>query len=278
MQISSKDGKLEHDPVEYYTRAVQKYPLLSKEQEYRLACAIKEGDAPSERLFIQSNLRLVLKVATHYRRRGLAFSDLIEEGNIGLMHAVKRFDPDRGFRFATYAVWWIRQAIERALMMQTRTIRLPVHVVKEISRVSRQKESQEQHIRDNPEASLESEESDLVHFRNMMMHRQNTLSLEQSLHRDSESGLMDSLAGSDDPERNVSGLDLQRTLGEALACIPAKEAKVVAAYFGLHEGIEVSMSKIAEQMKISRDQARRFLQQGLKNVKKVMQERNIKLR
>ena len=130
-QLSGEGGKL--DPVQLYLKEIGHAPLLTAEEEVRYGRLALLGDQEARRKMIESNLGLVVKIARHYHNRGLEFLDLIEEGNLGLMHAVEKFDPERGFRFSTYATWWIRQTIERAIMNQSRTIRLPVHVIKELN-------------------------------------------------------------------------------------------------------------------------------------------------
>jgi RNA polymerase nonessential primary-like sigma factor len=125
--------ELQPDAIRIYLRQLRSSKLLTAEEEMRLGRLAQNGDANARRRMIESNLRLVVKIARRYLNRGLSYLDLIEEGNLGLMHAVEKFEPDRGFRFSTYATWWIRQTIERALMSQTRTIRLPIHIAKEMS-------------------------------------------------------------------------------------------------------------------------------------------------
>ena len=220
----------EHDPVEYYTRAVNKYPLLKKEEETELAYAIASGDKMAEEKFIRANLRLVLKVASNYRKRGLAFSDIIEEGNIGLMHAVKRYDPSKGFRFATYAVWWIRQAIERALMTQTRTIRLPVHVVKQLSKCVRDGEKAahaalKSNISDTRVASESS--LSLENIRSLLSLRHNTISLESRTSSDSERDFNDFIVDDNNPEMNVAELDLERHLDKVMQALKPEEIIII---------------------------------------------------
>lgn len=132
-QFRGDAEELQPDAIRIYLRQLRRSKLLTAEEEARLGRLAKKGDANARRRMIESNLRLVVKIARRYLNRGLSYLDLIEEGNLGLMHAVEKFEPDRGFRFSTYATWWIRQTIERALMIQTRTIRLPVHIAKEMN-------------------------------------------------------------------------------------------------------------------------------------------------
>ena len=132
---SAVDDELFSDVTQRYLNEIGRFPLLSAEEERRLAQLAKEGDEQARRTMIERNLRLVVSIAKHYQHRGLPFLDLIEEGNLGLIHALEKFDPSRGFRFSTYATWWIRQNIERAIMNQGRTIRLPIHVMKRINRL-----------------------------------------------------------------------------------------------------------------------------------------------
>lgn len=262
-----------HDPLDYYTRAVNKYKLLSKEEEYAMACAIRDGDSSLEKDFINSNLRLVLKVAIHYKKRGLSFSDIIEEGNMGLMHAVKRFDPDRGFRFATYAVWWVRQAIERALMSQTRTIRLPVHVVKKLSRCVRLGEKAAQHANSNNISDVVmAEESDTAVdvVRTLMSYKHNTVSLENKSYSDSEHELIDFIASDDCPEENVSQLYLKKHIDKCMSGLSAVEMSVLSAKYGLQDKEELSLNEIASMFKLTRDQVRRVLYNALLKMRRTI--------
>lgn len=267
---TAKPRARKHDIVDYYTRAVNRYPLLTKEEEYEMACAIRNGDVSKERLFIQSNLRLVLKIASHYRHRGLAFCDLIEEGNMGLMHAVKRFDPDKGFRFATYAVWWVRQSIERALMSQTRTIRLPIHVVKRLSRCVRLGEkaahmASQKQVSDVQMAQEANVSVGDVRF--LMSHRHNTVSLEHKSYGDSEKELMDFVSDTDSPEENVSKTDLRAYLAACMGRLSEMELSILSARFGFEDEEELSFTRIAEKFSLSRDQVRRMLQQALLKIR-----------
>lgn len=260
-----------HDPVDYYTKAVSRYKLLTKEEEIEMAVAIQKGDVEAENKFINANLRLVLKVASHYRRRGLAFSDLIMEGNIGLMHAVKRYDPDKGFRFATYAVWWVRQAIERALMSQTRTIRLPVHIVKRLSRCMRlgEKAAHLSHTSNASDEVMAKEANVTVDdVRFLMSHRHNTVSLEHRTNNDSDREIIDFISDVDCPEKNVATLDLKEHLSQCMSVLSDLEISVLSARFGLGKHEESSLNKIAELCGITRDQVRRVLQHALTKMKR----------
>jgi RNA polymerase nonessential primary-like sigma factor len=149
-----------HDPTRLYLNEIGASPLLTAEEEVRFSRLVQRGDEAARKHMIESNLRLVVKIARRYTNRGLAFLDLIEEGNLGLIRAVEKFDPERGFRFSTYATWWIRQTIERAIMNQTRTIRLPIHVVKEINSYLRAARSLAQKLDHEPNAE---EIAELLH-------------------------------------------------------------------------------------------------------------------
>lgn len=269
--LKSQENGSGHDPVDYYTKAVSRYKLLTKEQEYEMTCAIRQGDTGVEEQFINANLRLVLKVASHYRRRGLAFSDIIAEGNMGLMHAVKRFDPDKGFRFATYAVWWVRQSIERALMSQTRTIRLPVHVVKRLSRCMRLGEKAA-HMQNQSNASDEviakEAQVSVDDVRFLMSHRHNTVSLELRTYVDSDREIIDFIADTDSPEKNVSKIDFDSHLANRMGELSDMEVSVLSARFGLNGYDESSLNKIAEMFGITRDQVRRILQLALTKMRR----------
>lgn len=263
----------DYDPVEYYTRAVAKYSLLSKQEEYDLALQVCQGDKVAEEKFIRANLRLVLKIASVYRNRGLAFSDVIEEGNMGLMHAVKRFDPSKGFRFATYGVWWIRQAIERALMTQTRTIRLPVHIVKQLSKCMRNSEKAARSAHRSTvsdEAIAEDVNMSLKDVRFLMSHRHNTISLENRLSPGSEKDLHDFIKHEDNPEHNVATLDLERQLESCMEHLKPIDVAIIKARFGLGQDEQQSLNKIADDNKITRDQVRRVLNNALKHMKQLL--------
>ena len=167
-QYKPKSDTTSHDPTRLYLNEIGASPLLTAEEEVKFARLAQQGDEAARKRMIESNLRLVVKIARRYMNRGLAFLDLIEEGNLGLIRAVEKFDPERGFRFSTYGTWWIRQTIERAIMNQTRTIRLPIHVVKEINVYLRAARSLAQELDHEPTAEglekeyilLDLEESD----------------------------------------------------------------------------------------------------------------------
>src|SRR5438105_9557734 len=152
------------DTTQHYLQEIGTRPLLTAQEELRYSTAAKAGDFPSRQIMIEHNLRLVVSIAKHYMNRGVTLLDLIEEGNLGLIHAIEKFEPERGFRFSTYATWWIRQSIERAIINQSRTVRLPVHVVRELNQVLRAKRHLEQHPPASSQGNREANIEDIAHL------------------------------------------------------------------------------------------------------------------
>ena len=191
-----------HDPTRLYLNEIGASPLLTAEEEVQFARLAQQGDEAARKRMIESNLRLVVKIARRYMNRGLAFLDLIEEGNLGLIRAVEKFDPERGFRFSTYATWWIRQTIERAIMNQTRTIRLPIHVVKEINTYLRAARSLAQKLDHEPTAEEIADLLDkpIEDVERMLGLNERTASTDTSIMNDSDKTLLDTIAGQQAPD------------------------------------------------------------------------------
>ncbi len=192
-------AELSTDTTQHYLNQIGSKPLLTVEEEVRYATLAKQGDFPSRQKMIEHNLRLVVSIAKHYINRGVVLLDMIEEGNLGLMRAIDKFEPERGFRFSTYATWWIRQSIERAIMNQARTVRLPVHMVRELNQILRAKYHLEAQHHDGKDATVE----DVAHFvarpveevQDILALSEHATSLDAPLDNDPQSSLMDLLPG-----------------------------------------------------------------------------------
>ncbi|MBI3229646.1 MAG: sigma-70 family RNA polymerase sigma factor, partial [Burkholderiales bacterium] len=195
-------AELSTDTTQHYLNQIGTKPLLTVEEELHYATLAKQGDFASRQKMIEHNLRLVVSIAKHYINRGVVLLDMIEEGNLGLMRAIDKFEPERGFRFSTYATWWIRQSIERAIMNQARTVRLPVHMVRELNQILRAKYHLEAQQHDGKEATVE----DVAHFvqrpveevQDILALSEHATSLDAPLDNDPQSSLMDLLPGGDE--------------------------------------------------------------------------------
>ncbi len=249
------------DPTHHYFRDIRGHELLTAEEELELGRRIQAGDAAARTRMIESNLRLVVKVAKRYTRRGLPLSDLIQEGNLGLIRAVDKFDPGRELRFSTYAVWWIREAIERGIMNQRRTIRLPVHVAKLLGRIRR---THRELSRDGAEevdygeiADLIEEESDRV--RELLDLDQPLLSLNRPLKDDSEQTLQDLLVDEDIGPDEQLDPDIGRShLDEWLSALDEREREVIVRRFGLDGSETATLEELSTVIGVSRERVRQI--------------------
>ena len=231
------------DATRLYLNEIGFSPLLTAAEEVHYARRALRGDAAARKRMIESNLRLVVKIARRYMNRGLALLDLIEEGNLGLIRAVEKFDPERGFRFSTYATWWIRQTIERALMNQTRTIRLPIHVIKEINVYLRAARELAQKLdrEPNPEDVAELLDRPLDDVKRMLGLNERITSIDVPAERDSDRSVLDTIPDEQnpDPAELLQDADLQRHIADWLAQLNDKQRGVVEHRFGL-QGREIT--------------------------------------
>ncbi|MCX8086513.1 MAG: RNA polymerase sigma factor RpoS [Rhodocyclaceae bacterium] len=256
------------DITQLYLNEIGAKPLLTPLDERRLARAVRQGDFAARQRMIEANLRLVVSIAKHYQNRGVPLDDLIEEGNLGLIHALEKFDPERGFRFSTYATWWIRQSIERAIMNQSRTIRLPVHVVKELNAVlqalRRLKVGAGQE-----EAALETV-AGLLHkpieeVRALLALNERTASLDAPLEIDPELSIADALAdeGAVDPLAAVEASEIERQLAAWVGELPERHRRVVEARYGLHGQDVMTLEALAEELGVTRERVRQLQMEAL---------------
>ena len=262
------------DLTQIYLNEIGQHALLSAPEELALARAMRNGEFSARQTLIERNLRLVVSVARHYTNRGLALPDLIEEGNLGLIHALEKFDPERGFRFTTYATWWIRQSIERAVMNQSRTIRLPAHVVKELNLVLRALRHLESHA---PPAGRDATLEDVAHLlgksvadvERLLRYHEQPLSLDAPLDRDPEltvgEGVADEAAIS--PELLLHESALERSVAEWLSELPERQRRVVERRYGLNNCTVATLDDLARELGVTRERVRQIQGEALEKLR-----------
>lgn len=267
------------DATQLYLNEIGFSPLLSPEEEVFFARLAMKGDEGGRKRMIESNLRLVVKIARRYVNRGLSLLDLIEEGNLGLIRAVEKFDPERGFRFSTYATWWIRQTIERAIMNQTRTIRLPIHVVKELNVYLRAARELTQKLDHEPSAEeiatlLDKPVADVKH---MLSLNERVTSVDTPLGYDSDKSLLDTIADYQvsDPAEMLQDDDLRDSLSQWLSELSDKQREVVARRFGLH-GYETStLEEVGKEIGLTRERVRQIQVEALRRLRDILEKHGL---
>lgn len=269
------DGDEALGPTQIYLNEIGFSPLLSAEEEVYYARRIAQGDQEARRRMIESNLRLVVKIARHYLNRGLPLLDLIEEGNIGLMRAVEKFDPERGFRFSTYATWWIRQTIERAIMNQTRTIRLPIHVVKELNgylHVIRKLTQQLDHEPSIEEVAawLDKPLEEVKHILGLTEH---ITSIDVPAGNDVDKPLLETLADSNniDPAEILQDDNLHEQLELWLNELTENQREVIARRYGLLGHERATLEEVGKSIGLTRERVRQIQVEALKTLRKIVE-------
>ena len=263
------------DATRLYLSEIGFSPLLSAEEEVHFSRMAQRGEEAGRKRMIESNLRLVVKIARRYLNRGLALLDLIEEGNLGLIRAVEKFDPERGFRFSTYATWWIRQTIERAIMNQTRTIRLPIHVVKEINVYLRAARHLTQTLDHEPSAEEIADMLDkpIEDVKRMMGLNERVTSVDVPLGREGDKTLIDAIPDENnlDPSELLQDEDVRGNIDAWLAKLTDKQREVVERRFGLH-GYDIStLEQVGEQIGVTRERVRQIQIEALKRLREIME-------
>lgn len=263
------------DATRMYLGEIGFSPLLSAEEEVYFARLALKGDDAARKRMIESNLRLVVKIARRYMNRGLALLDLIEEGNLGLIRAVEKFDPERGFRFSTYATWWIRQTIERALMNQTRTIRLPIHVVKEINvylRAARQL-AQKLDREPSPEDVAEMLDRPIEDVERMLGLNERIGSVDVPAERDSDRSLLDTIPDEQnpDPASILQDSDVQRHIDTWLGQLNDKQRAVVVRRFGLYGREIATLEEVGEEIGVTRERVRQIQIEALRRLRQILE-------
>lgn len=269
-----------HDATSIYLKEIGGSRLLTSAEEKMIARRIRQGDEPARQRMIESNLRLVVKIARRYINRGLPLLDLIEEGNLGLIHAVKKFDPERGFRFSTYATWWIRQTIERGIMNQARTVRLPIHIIKDINSVLRAS----RFLRDEQETEptvaeiAQHMQRDIDEVERLLaLHHRVTIGSTGSSGVDDERGPLESLAGKRDaePSQCAQKQHVHKILDRWLDELGEKQCAVIERRFGLHGYRRQTLEQIGLDIGVTRERVRQIQIDALKNLKNMMESHGI---
>ena len=269
-------AELSTDTTQHYLNQIGARPLLSAAEEVHFATLAKQGDFAARQKMIEHNLRLVVSIAKHYINRGVVLLDLIEEGNLGLMRAIDKFEPERGFRFSTYATWWIRQSIERAIMNQARTVRLPVHMVRELNQILRAKYHLEAQHRDGKDATAE----DIAHLvdrpvedvQDILALSEHATSLDAPLDNDPQASLMDMLPGdaADSPDSRAELGEMVAKVRDWLGKLPDKQRIVILRRFGLDNDDPATLEELADEMGVTRERVRQIQQEALIKLKRAL--------
>lgn len=259
------------DPVRLYLRDVETERLLTADEEVLYARRAQNGDESARQKMIVCNLRLVIKIARRYMNRGLDLLDLIEEGNMGLMRAVEKFDPERGFRFSTYATWWIRQTIERGLMNQSRTVRLPVHVVKEVHTFNRaaRKIAQNRHAEVTAEQIADHLDRPVDDVLKIMAYNERQSSFDSPLKGDGEFSLLDMIPDqeSNRPDELVQDSGVQGFLDQLMSQLESKQREVLFRRYGLRGYETHTLEEVGEHLGVTRERVRQIQLEAVRRLK-----------
>lgn len=267
------DDDVADDSVRLYLREIGKIPLLSAEEELALAHRVVAGDKVAKDKMAEANMRLVVSIAKRYVGRGLDLLDLIQEGNTGLLRAVEKFDPDKGFKFSTYATWWIRQAITRAIADQARTIRIPVHMVETINKLLRTQRRLTQELNREPtnEEIAKAMEIDVDKVEHIMKIKQDISSLDASIRDDEEDSVLADFIEDEDtisPEQSAANQLLKEQVKEVLSALTEREQKIIKLRFGLEDGKQHTLEEVGQEFSVTRERIRQIEAKALAKLRK----------
>ncbi len=267
------DDDVADDSVRLYLREIGKIPLLNAEEELALAQRVVSGDKEAKDQMAEANMRLVVSIAKRYVGRGLDLLDLIQEGNTGLLRAVEKFDPDKGFKFSTYATWWIRQAITRAIADQARTIRIPVHMVETINKLLRTQRRLTQELNREPsnEEIAKEMEIDVDKVEHIMKIKQDISSLDASIRDDEEDSVLADFIEDEDtvsPEESATGQLLKEQVKDMLGALTEREQKILKLRFGLEDGKSHTLEEVGQEFSVTRERIRQIEAKALAKLRK----------
>ena len=267
------DDDVADDSVRLYLREIGKIPLLSAEEELTLAHKVVAGDKGAKDKMAEANMRLVVSIAKRYVGRGLDLLDLIQEGNTGLLRAVEKFDPDKGFKFSTYATWWIRQAITRAIADQARTIRIPVHMVETINKLLRTQRRLTQELNREPsnEEIAKAMEIDVDKVEHIMKIKQDISSLDASIRDDEEDSVLADFIEDEDtarPEELATNQLLKEQVQDMLSALTEREQKILKLRFGLEDGKSHTLEEVGQEFSVTRERIRQIEAKALAKLRK----------
>ena len=277
--VASDSSRAVMDATQLYLGEIGFSPLLSAEEEVYFARKALRGDAAARKRMIESNLRLVVKIARRYNNRGLALLDLVEEGNLGLIRAVEKFDPERGFRFSTYATWWIRQTIERAIMNQTRTIRLPIHVVKELNvylRTARELAHRLDH-EPSPEEIAAALDKPVEDVTRMLKLNEKICSVDSPIGGDGDKALLDVLTDERGmgPELETQDDDMRLSVVHWLEQLNPKQREVLARRFGLLGYEPATLEDVGREIGLTRERVRQIQVEALRRLRDMLTQQGL---
>jgi RNA polymerase nonessential primary-like sigma factor len=272
-------GESGFDATRVYLNELSRSKLLTADQEKTYGTRALQGDREARKIMIESNLRLVVKISRRYLNRGLPLLDLIEEGNLGLIRAVEKFDPERGFRFSTYATWWIRQTIERAIMNQTRTIRLPIHVVKELNIYLRAARELTQKLDHEPTAEEIADMLDrpVADVKRMLGLNERVISMDTPVGPDSDNSMVDLIADIHvcDPSQLLQDMDIKDNIAVWLEELSDKQREVVSRRFGLRGYESSTLEEVGREIGLTRERVRQIQVDALKRLRCIMETQGL---